>query len=56
VFRLTRAMLERGVCADLAGVDGVEDKFAQRASAAVALLREAGVTVVDDTATDSGSD
>jgi len=56
VYRLTRAMLERGICADLAGVDGAEDEFARRASATVALLREAGVTVADDTATNSGSD
>jgi bifunctional enzyme CysN/CysC len=52
-FRLTRAILESGICADLVGVGDSEKRFAERAAAAVALLRSAGIAVADDTGTDS---
>jgi bifunctional enzyme CysN/CysC len=45
-FRLTRAVLERGVCADLAGSSGREAEFDRRAAAVAAILRAAGVSVV----------
>jgi bifunctional enzyme CysN/CysC len=45
VFRLTRTMLERGVCADLAGHSGTEAEFARRAAAVIELLSAAGVAI-----------
>ena len=44
-FVLTRAMLERGVCADLKDVPGSEQEFRRRANEVALILRSAGVAV-----------
>lgn len=44
-FVLTRAMLERGVCADLKDVPGSEPEFRRRANEVALILRMAGVAV-----------
>jgi bifunctional enzyme CysN/CysC len=50
VFRLTREMLARGVCADLAGPGANDSEFARRAAAVADILRAAGVpaVIIDD--------
>jgi bifunctional enzyme CysN/CysC len=45
IFILTRAMLERGVCADLKDVPGSEEEFRRRANEVALILRSAGVAV-----------
>ena len=52
VFHLTRALLESGVCADLAGRPGTQAEFARRSTAVAALLRSAGVDVVEPSQTE----
>jgi bifunctional enzyme CysN/CysC len=44
-FRLTRDMLARGVCADLAGRQDTDAEFQRRAEAVAELMRTAGVAV-----------
>ena len=44
-FVLTRAMLERGLCADLKDVAGSEPEFRRRANEVALILRMAGVAV-----------
>jgi sulfate adenylyltransferase subunit 1 (EFTu-like GTPase family) len=48
VFTLTREMLARGLCADLAGIEGNEPEFTRRALEAVRLLEAAGVAAIFD--------
>ncbi|MGQ0674353.1 MAG: sulfate adenylyltransferase subunit 1 [Hyphomicrobium sp.] len=45
VFVLTRAMLERGVCADLRDQASAEPEFRRRANEVALILRAAGVSV-----------
>ena len=44
-FMLTRAMLERGLCADLIASGGSETEFSRRANEVALILRAAGVKV-----------
>lgn len=44
-FRLTREILEKGLCRDLSDTKADRDEFQRRASEAALLLRAAGVPV-----------